>query len=113
MKSQQISNFDNSGHDWKFQLNEKTYFTSQFTLDKLPSKLEKWYELEFVDFIKELNKAIKAVKGTPLTKKDEFEWMDLFEENKKKALELKAEIDQMVYELYRLSEEEIRIVENS
>jgi type I restriction-modification system DNA methylase subunit len=96
------------------------YFTSHYHLDKLPGKLEKWYELEFVDFIKELNKAIKAAKGTPLTKKDEFEWMDLFEENKKKAQELKAEIDktdkeidQMVYELYGLTEEEIKIVENS
>jgi hypothetical protein len=97
-----------------------TYFSIQYNLDKLPGKLEKWYELEFVDFIKELNKAIKAVKGTPLTKKDEFEWMDLFEENRKKALELKAEIDktdkeidQMVYELYGLSDEEIKIVEGS
>lgn len=26
MKPQQISNFDDSGHEWKFQLNEKTYF---------------------------------------------------------------------------------------
>jgi hypothetical protein len=97
-----------------------TYFASNYHLDKLPGKLEKWYELEFVDFIKELNKAIKAAKGTPLTKKDEFDWMDLFEENKKKALELKAqidktdkEIDQMVYELYGLSEEEIKIVEGA
>ncbi len=76
--------------------------------------------MEFVDFIKELNKAIKTVKGTPLTKKDEFEWIDLFEENKKKALELKSQIDRtdkeidlMVYELYGLTEEEIQIVENS
>lgn len=97
-----------------------TYFSSQYKLDKLPGKLEKWYELEFVDFTKELNKAIKAVKGTPLTKKDEFEWMDLFEENKKKAQELKSEIDKtdkeidkMVYELYGLNEEEIRIVEGA
>ena len=68
----------------------------------------------------ELNKAIKAAKGTLLTKKDEFEWMELFEENKKKALELKSqieqtdrEIDRMVYDLYGLTEEEIQIVENS
>jgi type I restriction-modification system DNA methylase subunit len=95
-----------------------SYFSSKYNIEKLPGKLEKWYELTFVDFIKELNKAIKAVKGTPLTKKDEFEWMDLFEENKKKALELKAEIDktdkeidQMVYALYGLTEEEIKIVE--
>ena len=80
--------------------------------------IDKWYEQEFVDFIKELSKVIKGVNGTPLTKKDEFEWMDLFEENKKKALDLKAEIDKtdkeidrMVYELYGLSEEEIKIVE--
>ena len=46
--------------------------------------------------------------------------MELFEENKKKAQELQTqiavrekEIDQMVYELYGLTEEEIRIVENS
>jgi hypothetical protein len=96
------------------------FFTTKYHLEKLPGKLEKWYDLEFTDFIKELNKAIKAVKGTPLSKKDEFEWMDLFEENKKKALELKAEIDKtdkeidaMVYELYGLSEEEIKIVEGS
>jgi hypothetical protein len=96
------------------------YFSSKFHLEKLPIKLEKWYELKFPDFIKELNNAIKAAKGAPLTKKDEFEWMDLFEENKKKALGLKAEIDKtdkeidrMVYELYDLTEEEIAIVEQS
>jgi tRNA1(Val) A37 N6-methylase TrmN6 len=95
-----------------------TYISSQYQLEKLSGKLSSWYELDFPDFIKELNKAIKAVKGTPLTKKDEFEWMELFEEKKQKALALKAEIDrtdkeidQMVYELYGLTEEEIRIVE--
>ena len=97
-----------------------SYFANQYQIEKLTGKLEKWYSLEFVDFIKELNKAIKTIKGTPLTKKDEFEWIDLFEENKQKALSLKAEIDktdkeidQMVYDLYELTEEEIKIVENS
>lgn len=96
------------------------YFSLQYHLEKLTMKLYNWDLLDFSDFIKELNKAIKAVKGTPLTKKDEFEWMELFEENKKKALELKSQIDQtdkeidrMVYELYGLTEEEIQIVENS
>jgi sporulation-control protein spo0M len=95
-----------------------TYFSADNKLEKLSTKLSNWYELDFPDFIKELNKAIKTAKGTPLNKKDEFEWMELFEENKTKALELKAEIDrtdkeidQMVYELYGLTEEEIRIVE--
>jgi tRNA1(Val) A37 N6-methylase TrmN6 len=94
------------------------FFSKQYQIEKLTGKLEKWYSLEFVDFIKELNKAIKTIKGTPLTKKDEFEWIDLFEENKQKALSLKAEIDktdkeidQMVYALYELTEEEVKIVE--
>lgn len=96
------------------------YLSSQYNLEKLSGKLSNFYELDFSVFIKELNKAIKAAKGTPLTKKDEFEWMELFEENKRKALELKAhiektdkEIDQMVYALYELTEDEIKIVEAS
>jgi len=46
--------------------------------------------------------------------------MELFEENKKKVLEIKTQIDQtqneidrMVYALYGLTEEEVQIVENS
>jgi hypothetical protein len=96
------------------------YFSGQFKIEKLSGKLEKWYDVTFEEFIKEINKAIKAQKGTPLSKKDEFEWMDLFEENKQKANALQQEIavtdkaiDAMVYELYGLSEEEIGIVEGS
>ena len=97
-----------------------TYFSASLSTQKLSKKLQNWYELEFRDFIKELNKAIKKDEGTALTKKDEFEWLDLFEENKKKAKELQVqidesekEIDQMVYELYGLTPEEIVIIENS
>ena len=96
------------------------YFSSKFSLDKLSKKLQNWHQLTFADFITELNKAIKTAGHTPLTKKDEFEWLDLFEENKTKAQTLKSQIettekaiDTMVYELYGLSEEEIEIVENS
>ena len=108
----------------------KKYLFSQFQIEKLSKKLQNWHELEFGDFIKELNKAIKAnnklrvkesLEEVPaLTKKDEFEWLDLFEENKQKAQALQTqinqtdkEIDQMVYELYGLTQEEIEIVENS
>lgn len=111
---------------FKFQ----NYVTQKFSLIKVSRKLENWYDLTFGDFIKELNRAIKSTNKerakenlspiNELTKKDEFEWMELFEENKKKAQELQnqitkteQQIDQMVYELYGLSEEEIKIVENS
>jgi hypothetical protein len=104
----------------KVNLKFNNYFSGQYKLEKLPKKLENWSELSFADFITELNKAIKKAGQTPLTKKDEFEWLDLFEENKTKAQTLKSQIettekaiDKMVYELYGLSEEEIEIVENS
>jgi len=110
----------------KFQ----NYLKQKFQLQKLSKKLQNWHELDFGDFIKELNKAIKAnnklrvkegLEEVPtLTKKDEFEWLDLFEDNKQKAQALQTqitqtdkEIDAMVYELYGLTDEEIAIVENS
>lgn len=108
----------------------QNYLLQKFHFDKLTKKLQNWQELEFGDFTKELIKTIKAnnkvrvkegIQEIPtLTKKDEFEWLELFEENKQKAQELKTQIDQtdkeidaMVYELYGLTEEEIEIVENS
>ncbi|SFB93467.1 TaqI-like C-terminal specificity domain-containing protein [Zunongwangia mangrovi] len=106
------------------------FIFSKFNLEKISKKLQNWHELDFGEFIKELNKAINAANRErrkneqpeipKLTKKDEFEWMELFEDNKKKTVELQTQInqldqqiDQMVYELYGLTEEEIAIVENS
>ena len=87
----------------------------KFELEELPKKLQDWYKLPYTEFIKELGK--KKVK---LTLSEEAEWEDYFMQESKKALELKATIDTtdkaidtMVYELYGLTEEEIKIVENS
>lgn len=108
----------------------QTYISFKFSLIRLSRKLESWQDLNFGDFIKELNKEISATNKLradenlipikKLTQKDEFEWMELFEDNKKKAEELQKliditerEIDQLVYELYGLSEKEIIIVEKS
>ena len=91
--------------------------------------MENWQKIDSTEFIIELNKAIKTSNKQRekenqkliniLTKTDEFEWLDLFEKNKKKAQELQSQIDSieqqidaMAYELYGLSEDEIRIVEN-
>ncbi|SIS96094.1 N-6 DNA Methylase [Kaistella chaponensis] len=80
----------------------------------LTKKLQDWYNLSYADFIKELSK--QKIK---LTLSEEAEWADYFDQEKSKALEIQSkiastdkEIDQMVYELYGLSEEEIGIVEN-
>ena len=68
----------------------------------------------------ELLYAIKKTGGDKLSKMDEMDWMEVFETKKVEVLKLKTEIDktdkeidQMVYELYGLTAEEILIVENS
>ena len=103
------------------EVNKKfsNYFSGQYKFDKLTKKLENWSELTFAEFITELNKSIKITGQIPLTKKDEFDWIELFEENKTKVQTLKSqieatenEIDKMVYELYGLSPEEINVVNN-
>ena len=90
----------------------KSYFFS----DKLTKKLQKWYELEFGDSIKELDKAIKKIVGEKLSKIDKMEWLHVFVTKKVEAQKLKVEIDKeidaMVYKLYHLTEE-IQIVKNS
>ena len=97
----------------KFQRN----LQREFSLETLSKKLQNWYELSFADFLKELSKS----KGSrPLGLSEKAEWEDYFLQEQQKAISIKskieqtdAAIDQMVYELYGLTEEEIEIVENS
>jgi type I restriction-modification system DNA methylase subunit len=97
-----------------------SFFSSQLSFDQVSNNLTSWHELNFSDFIKEINKSIKSSGNIPLNKLQEMEWMEVFETRKKELLELKAEIDktdkeidQLVYALYGLNEEEIRIVEGA
>jgi hypothetical protein len=55
---------------------------------KINKKLENWHELEFKDFLKELQKA-----KIKLSLSEEAQWMDYFNEQKQKAQTLKFEID--------------------
>lgn len=86
---------------------------AKFLIEKPSTKLQNWPSLDFQGFLRELKKA-----KVKLSLAEEAEWMTYFNEQKEKALTLQseinrldAEIDQMVYELYGLTEEEIRIVE--
>ncbi|MDA3893200.1 MAG: N-6 DNA methylase [Salinivirgaceae bacterium] len=88
---------------------------SELTLEKLSAKIENWHTLEWVDFEKELKKLKITLSG--VQKED---WFERFNRLKAEAQTLKAEIDktdkeidQMVYELYDLTEDEIEIVENA
>ena len=96
------------------------YLQSQFNIERVSGKLQNWHELEFGEFIIGLNKAIKKAGGEKLGKIDEMEWMEVFNTKKVEAQNLKdqidktdKEIDQMVYKLYGLTEDEIKIVEES
>ncbi len=87
----------------------------QFDIDKLSKNLQSWHTLTYIEFTKELKK--KKIK---LGLAEEAEWEEYFEAEKAKAQAIQAvidktdkEIDQMVYELYGLTKEEIKIVENA
>lgn len=86
---------------------------SKYEIDKLSTKLQNWYELDFKQFIAELKK-----KKVVLSLSEEAEWMSYFNEKKAEAKELKSkidatdnEIDLLVYKLYDLTYDEVLIVD--
>jgi hypothetical protein len=88
---------------------------SKLSIDKPSKKLQNWNLLDFGILLKELKKL-----KVRLSLEAEAEWMQYFKSQKLKSDTLKTniekterEIDQMVYELYGLIEEEINIVEEA
>ena len=86
----------------------------EFKLEKISTKLENWKDLTFNEFLKELTKA-----KVKLSLAQKAEWEDYFLSEQQKASVLQSEInktdheiDQMVYQLYGLNDEEIKVVED-
>ncbi len=86
---------------------------NKFPNIKLRKKLEWWHELSASEFIKELENL-----KVNLTLSEESKWIGYFNEQKLVMQQLKFEIEkidkqinQLVYELYELTPEEIKIVE--
>ena len=80
---------------------------------KITASLEKFYELEFAGFVKELGK--QKIK---LSLKQQDEWEEYFSEYKTEIAALSTQIDStdkeinaLVYQLYGLTDEEIAVVE--
>ena len=106
--------------DLNQQLQEKSKrfikrVNDNFELGKISKKLEVFYENDFKSFVSELNKQ-KVV----LSLIQQDEWEAYFTSYKTEINQIQTEInktdceiDQMVYELYGLSENEIEIIENS
>ncbi len=88
---------------------------SKFVINKPSKKLQNWFLLDFGILLKELKKL-----KLQLSLEDEAKWLQYFKSQKQKVDQLKIdieknerEIDQMVYELYGLTKEEIEIIENN
>lgn len=102
----------------QIDLSEQKYFTEKVNCliekSKPTQRLEKWYKLNWNEFSKEVEKS-KIKISLPKQK----EWLGFFREEKSKIIPLdteiqtlEKEIDNLVYQLYDLTAEEIKIVEN-
>ncbi len=87
--------------------------TDNLVIEKLSKKLEAFYKIDFKTFLKELKK-----KKVTLSLKEQDEWEEYFESYQKELLEIKTQIDttdkqidEMVYTLYGLNDEDIAVVE--
>jgi type I restriction-modification system DNA methylase subunit len=99
----------------KYETTFLNLLESKFENFNITKKIKKWYLLEFKNFLKEFKK--QKIK---LSLSEESEWMQFFNEQQEKIVSLKNKIqkadkqlDQMVYELYGLNEEEVMIVEEA
>ena len=89
--------------------------SDNFEIKKTSKKLESFYDFDFKVFLKELSKL-----KVKLSLTEQAEWKEFFEQYKQEINQLQSEIlssnkeiDQMVYELYDLTEEEIKIIKES
>lgn len=104
---------------YKMLQQAKQNFINELELEKIPKKLQNFEELEFDEFVKEYKKAKKLKFADKLEERNfKNDWQAMFESDKKDVNALHAqiektdkEIDQMVYKLYDLTYEEIKIVE--
>ncbi|RLA07742.1 MAG: hypothetical protein DRQ51_05150 [Gammaproteobacteria bacterium] len=98
----------------------KQKFIKDLELEKVPKKLKNFENLNFDEFINEYARAHKIKFNSKLEqRKLADQWQELFEQDKKTTCELQEqinqtdqEIDQMVYKLYKLTDDEIKTIEN-
>ncbi len=86
---------------------------SELKVEKINEKLGNWFRLTFEGFVSEIKKQRGGFKDLA----QQMEWQGFFKENQLKAVALQeqidvtnSEIDEMVFGLYGLSAEEIKIV---
>jgi hypothetical protein len=105
------------------QLNNKLHlakqdFLSELELEKIPRKLQNFEKLELSEFIKYFSKLKKMkFKDKLAERKFKNEWKALFENDKDEVLQIQVEIsrieneiDNLVFKLYNLTDDEIKLV---
>jgi hypothetical protein len=93
-----------------------TWLQRTFNMEKLSNKLEKYYELNFEEFLKEVKKKkvdIKPRKTQELLENEFNESLAVIKPLLHEIEVIDREIDEMVYDLYGLTSEEKQIVEDS
>jgi hypothetical protein len=90
------------------------FLEKRLEIDKMTRKLENWYLLDWNTFIEELNKS-----KIKLSLKQQKEWKEFFEEEQPLVNNIMDdikiidnEIDKVVYQLYELSDEQVKEIEN-
>ncbi len=103
------------------ELHQKTqeflnFIKQKYNLEKITKKLQKFYELDFNEFMKQMNKGACFL-VQKISMEEEMELMNLFNTKSQTLKDLKTEIDkqdkiidEMVFDLYELTEEERKIV---
>jgi len=99
---------------------------ANFRIKALPKKLQNWYDIDFTELLEALEKVRKKearefkISYEKISLEEQKKLMLFFNKEKKEAQTLKTQInqtdkqiDQMVYELYGLTEKEIEIVKDS
>jgi hypothetical protein len=87
-----------------------------YNIEKFSQKLDKYYNLSFEEFLSELKKKkvdTKARKVQELLKSEFDDSVNKINPLLQQIKETDNEIDQMVYDLYGLTPEEIKIIEDS
>jgi type I restriction-modification system DNA methylase subunit len=95
------------------------YLISSLELVNPSRKLLAWYDLTFKEFLVEITKIMKKNNKEKLSKSDELEWMEIFEDKKRYIQGLNSslekndsEIDCAIAQVYGLTEEEKRLIDS-
>lgn len=93
----------------------KELIKAELFFKKISTKLEKWYELDETTFLKELQTSKKILNISEKT-----EWLGYFKDQKsticnvaRQINKIDNEIDNAVYDLYGLNQQEIQLVESA